>query len=642
MPDPFVVHNQDNTIRENNVDGYFASGQEGDFLFGGGGESESLQLSITKRRVFLFFGLIVLGLAVLLVRVAWIQIGRGDYYRSIAEGNRVRVKPLKANRGVIVDSNYNILVQNAPQFSLFFVVADLPKEEDEREVILSGIAEVLEKPYQELDQIVKETWEYSYEPVLVDSEIDYEKAMLLKLKSNDWGGVLLDVVPVRKYLFANIGLGHILGYTGKLSKEDYEELKDENYSVSDYVGKIGVEKTYEEILRGKIGKKQVEVDFLGKEDKIISAIPPVAGNDLVLSIDLGLQIKASETLDKYAEMFGATRGAVIIEEVNSGQILALVSKPDYDNNLFASGISSEDYERLIIDKDMPLFPRAFSGEYPPGSTFKLVLGAGALEDEIVTKDKRVFSSGGIWVGEWFFPDWKAGGHGAVNITRAIAESVNTFFYYVGGGFEDFRGLGLDRINHWGYLFGLGEVSGLDLVGEEDGFLPTKQWKIKYKKEPWYIGDTYHLSIGQGDILVTPLQIANYTSIIANGGTLYKPRVLKGIMFRDEKRQTNFEAEVVRKDFVDSDVLEIIREGMRDAVIYGSSRALSGLEVKVAGKTGTAQVGGDKEPHAWFTGFAPYEEPEIAITVLVENGGEGSRVAIPVAREILEYYFQDKK
>lgn len=658
MDDPFIIQNEDKTIKDKQVQDYDDRGLDGGFLFGLGERSNSLQILISKRRFFWFCVIIFISLAVLLARVFYLQVGRGSYYRNIAEGNRIRIKPVRAMRGVIWDRNGQLLTQNIPKFSLYFIPADLPEEDEGKNQVLGVVAEILEKPLDEIQELVADSWQFSYEPVLIEDDVTRDVAILLNIESASLAGIFLETTARREYVESEAGLAHILGYTSKLTGEEFSSLKEQGYLIDDYLGRTGVERTYEPILRGAYGWKKVEVDFLGKEESVLSAKDAERGQDLILSIDLELQKKAAAVLEKYAREFKSNKGAVIINNVNTGELLALVSLPDYDNNLFALGIKEEEYQQLIEDEDKPLFNRAVSGEYPPGSTFKLSELAGALEDEIVDKDTHVFSSGGIGIGEWYFPDWKAGGHGRVTAPRAIAESVNTYFYYVGGGFpstrlgtsENFFGLGVERINHWAYLFGMGQELGIDLLGEEDGFLPTKQWKLKYKGEPWYIGDTYHLAIGQGDVLVTPLQVVSYTGAIANGGTLYKPRVVRGRFDNEAGLSTQlkagesfiFEPEIIRQDFVKDENLAIIREGMRDAVIYGTCKGLSRLGKEVTGKTGTAQVGGDKESHAWFTGFAPYLNPEIAITVLVENGGEGGRVAVPIAREILQYYFQNKK
>ncbi|MFH1610932.1 MAG: penicillin-binding transpeptidase domain-containing protein, partial [Patescibacteria group bacterium] len=323
------------------------------------------------------------------------------------------------------------------------------------------------------------------------------------------------------------------------------------------------------------------------------------------------------------------------------EILAMVSCPTYDNNYFTNTLkNSEEITQLITNEKQPLFNRAIQGEYPPGSIFKLVVGAAGLEEGIINRNTRFLSVGGISIGQWFFPDWKGGGHGSTDITKAIAESVNTFFYYTGGGYQDeFGGLGLNRITDYAERFGYGKEQNIDLPGEAKGFLPDQIWKQEVTGRPWYIGDTYHLSIGQGDIIVTPLQIASVTSYFANNGVLYKPHLVKE---RIDYRNTKYEVkpEIIKKDIIGQNHTDSIRQGLRDAVIYGSAVYLSDLPVVVAGKTGTAQVGGDKEAHAWFTGFAPYDNPNIVITVLVENGEEGSRIAVPVAKEVLRWYFSN--
>ena len=665
MSDPFKIQNQDNTIKDNRIDNYFDKGLEGGFWFGGGENPGSLRILLDKKRIFLYSWVFFICLFIIFIRLFYLQINQGEHYRGIAEGNRIRIKSMQSNRGVIVDRNYRILARNIPKFSLFFIPADLPSDKDELNRILDEVAQIIEKPVLEMELSIEQAWKYSYEPVLIEEDIDFEKAILLKIKSVDLAGIFLETGARREYLRTGSGLAHILGYLGKLSPDEFGILKNDGYLINDYLGKTGVERAYENILRGEYGKKQIEVDFLGKEENVLSVLKPEPGKEIVLAIDFDLQEMAGKSIKNQMKKAGSKSGVVIVNEVETGDILAMVSLPDYDNNLFSAVISGEEYQKLIEDEDKPFVNRAISGEYPPGSIFKLLVAGGALEEGVIDRDTSVFSVGGIRIGEWFFPDWKAGGHGPVTVTKAIAESVNTFFYYVGGGYEEFEGLGLEKINYWAYLFGLGQKLGIDLIGEENGFLPTKQWKLKYKEEPWYIGDTYHLSIGQGDVLVTPLQVASYTSAIANGGTLYQPRVVRGFINRNETRVDSlsgdselsfepeenpsdqlelvlFEPNIIRNNFVDEKNLEIIREGMRDGVIYGSSRALYNLPIDVAGKTGTAQVGGDKEPHAWFTGFAPYEKPEIAVTVLIENGGEGSSFAVPVAREIFEYYFGAKE
>jgi penicillin-binding protein 2 len=282
-----------------------------------------------------------------------------------------------------------------------------------------------------------------------------------------------------------------------------------------------------------------------------------------------------------------------------------------------------------------------SGEFPSGSTIKPIFAAGALQEKVITEVTSFLSTGGLRIGEWFFPDWKTGGHGVIDVKKAIANSVNTFFYYIGGGYGDFKGLGVSGLVKYARLFGLGEPTGIDLPGERAGFVPTADWKEQIKKEPWYIGDTYHFAIGQGDVLVTPLQVANYTAAIANGGILYEPHLVSKILGEDNKIIEEIKPVVIRRDFIDTANLKIVRAGMRETVTLGSARSLNALPVSVAGKTGTAQWSTKKSPHAWFIGFAPYDNPQVAIMVLVEEGVEGSTIAVPIAKDILNWYFSNK-
>ena len=306
----------------------------------------------------------------------------------------------------------------------------------------------------------------------------------------------------------------------------------------------------------------------------------------------------------------------------NGEILALVSYPYFDNNLFSRGLSQRDFEKIVAHPDKPLFFRAISGQYPPGSTIKPILALAALEEGIINEQTAIVSKGGIKIGKEFFSDWKKEGHGVTQVKKALAESVNTFFYLVGGGSENFRGLGPEKIKFYLEKFGLGKKTNLDLPAEKDGFLPSPEWKKRKKNEEWYIGDSYNLSIGHGDIVATPLQIAYLTGLIVNEGKIYQPHLLKkGQEFEENKFVFQFKKENFK----------VVKEGLREAILYGTAKALNDLTIKVAGKTGTVEVG-QKKPHSWFTCFAPYEDPQIVLTVIVENGGEGSGPALRVAKE----------
>ncbi len=322
-----------------------------------------------------------------------------------------------------------------------------------------------------------------------------------------------------------------------------------------------------------------------------------------------------------------------------GSILALVSLPAYDDNLFSGTVSSTEYQKLVQDPDHPLLPRAWAGVYPSGSTVKPTIAVAALSEGIITPQTTVNSVGGLRIGSTFFPDWKAGGHGITNVRKAIALSVNTFFYYVGGGYESFIGLGVDRLTSWMRKFGLGRQSGIDVPGEASGFVPSKEWKEKTKGERWYTGDTYNLSIGQGDLLVTPVQVALWTAEVANGGWRVIPHFgwYEGAQADGTLLATSTH---VGDQIAAPDVMKTVELGMRDTVTYGSGRALVNFPVAVAGKTGTAQWRNDKPNHAWFTAYAPFDDPQIVVTVLLEEGGEGSSVAVPVAQKVLQAWYQE--
>lgn len=597
---------------------------------------------------FLIF-IISFFMLILIAKVAWLQIIKGEYYHGLAEGNRIKIEREEAKRGVIYDRNMNPLVRNIANFLLYLIPIDLPKNKEEKIKIIKRISSILSKDdnYDEIfqsiinkiDKIKIKSLE-SYQPLFLKDNIDYESAMSIYLEVDNMQGVILTNKSIREYNLHGLSLSHILGYTGKINEEELKIFGDDYLSI-DYIGKSGIEYFWENELRGLSGKKYIEVDALGRKRKIINVFSAENGNDLILSLDAVVQKKLEDIILLSLQELNLSKAIGIILNPNNGEILASVSIPSYDNNFFARGISQKEYNKLIDDSDNPLFNRAIRGEYPSGSVFKPIVAVASLQEGIISKHTTFNSTGGIRIGQWFFPDWKAGGHGITNVKKAIAESVNTFFYYIGGGYDDFRGLGVDRIFNYAKLFGLGSQTGVDLPGEKDGFLPSKEWKKK-NGERWYIGNTYHFAIGQGDILVTPLQVANYTATFANKGSLYRPHFVRSISNGTKKTIKNIETIPVKSNFIDKNNIEIIRESMRATVTNGSAINLNSLLVSSAGKTGTAQWSTKKETHAWFTGFAPYENAEIVITILVEEGGEGSSVAVPIAKEFLEWYFGEYK
>jgi len=590
----------------------------------------------------LVFVVVMLLAGLLLGRTAWLQVAKGEYYYDLAEGNRIRLTRLEPKRGIIYDRRLVPLVRNVSNFLLYLVPADLPSDQEARAGLLAEISQLVgPEPAAEmtaaLAMIPSRSLEI-FQPLFVADNIPYEQAMRIFLKINDWPGVFLDNKTRREYNQLSPSLSHVLGYIGKISAEEIKS-RGPDYLPIDYIGKMGVEYFWENELRGQNGQKQVEVNALGKEKKIISQKLSQDGQNLILSVDVLAQKKLEEILLAYLKKLKLNKAVAIALDPANGEIIALVSLPAYNNNIFARGITSGEYRQLLNDPDKPLFNRAVSGEFPSGSTIKPLWAAAALEEGIINENTTFLSTGGLRIGEWFFPDWRAGGHGQVNVRRAIAESVNTFFYYIGGGYEDFQGLGIDRLRSYGEKFGLGAQTGIDLTGESTGLLPSPSWKEEQKQERWYIGDTYHVAIGQGNLLVTPLQVAAYTAVFANGGVLYRPHLVRNIVSADLSSAFAIDNVPVRSGFISPKNINIVRQGMRQAVTAGSARRLNSLPVAAAGKTGTAQWAKDQPEHAWFTGFAPWEEPRIVVTVLVEAAGEGSDIAVPIVEEFWDWYFR---
>lgn len=591
-------------------------------------------------RVILF-----IAIAVLLSRVVYLQGIRGTHYLAAAEENRIRIHVIPAKRGLIYDRSMQPLVTNATSFALNLLPNDLPRQPIERDRVVQSIATLAKLPVEDIYATLDEYKKYSFEALTIQEGIPLETALRLQIASADLPGVRIEASTERSYvnLHAPVttstphSLAHFIGYVGKLTKKELEEKYNLGYTPADRIGKTGIESSYEDFLRGTYGRRKVEVDVTGRERLVLAEEPPLPGRHVVLGIDLEWQRVLENALTRAFSASNASRAAAIILDTRTGVIRALVSLPAYDNNEFIHGIPSDRYATLINNPDQPLFPRAISGTYPSGSTIKPLIAATALQEGRITEQTAVLSTGGLKVGQWFFPDWKIGGHGATNVIKALAESVNTFFYTIGGGYKNQEGLGVETMTRYLRAFGLADALGVDIPGEAAGFLPSPAWKESTKKERWYIGDTYNLSIGQGDVLITPLQLAHATATIANGGTRYRPHLVERVIDPITGEVQPIEPQIIGEVPIAPAHLAIVRRGMRACVENGSCRALADLPVAVAGKTGTAQWSADKENHAWFTGFAPAGQPEIAISVIIEEGGEGSKTAVPVAREFLQYW-----
>lgn len=573
-------------------------------------------------------------LAVLAGRVFVLNTVQGEKYQGMSERNSLRMLTIPAPRGIIYDRTGQALVQNIPTLDLAVVPSDLPREEGDRvreRELLRSIIDI----DQEVVSSVFGAKGNTASPVLLKSRLTQEEMLIFLSRQADFPGVVLMRSAEREYRDGTI-FSHLIGYEGKIRQQELDDYPE--YGLSDMIGKEGIEKSYESFLRGKNGADRVEVDALGKIKKELGSVQPVPGNDIILHIDAELQKKIFDSLSMLLETKNLKRAAAVAMNPETGGVLALVSLPSYDNNLFSGGIDQKHYEELLTDDARPLFNRAVSGEYPPGSTIKPVVAAAALAEGVVNEHTEIESRGGISIGKFFFGDWKA--HGFTDIRRAIAVSSDVYFYSVGGGYGSVPGLGMRRMKAYEEFFGYGKKTGIDIPGEADGFLPDPDWKQRRFGERWYIGDDYHAAIGQGFVTATPLQILNSIATIGNGGILREPRLVSHI--RDASGKLSpVESPIVRRDFVDANILRIVREGMRETVTEGTAQPLRDLPVAVAGKTGTAQFGTGKDTHGWFVSFAPYEKPEIALIVLVEGQGEEGYNAVPVTKEVYQWYFGDR-
>lgn len=590
-----------------------------------------------KKPFFSFSIIIIVAFFVLIGRIYFLQVISGSSQYEKAEGNRVRSSVIRAPRGIIYDKTGMALVKNIPNFEVLIVPTDLPESDEDRLNVYNELSEIIKLPAKEIEKKVEEKGYASPLPLVISKSIERDTDLILESRLVDLKGVSSQVNPIREYLDDGL-LAHVLGYAGRISEDEYEG-KEEAYDINDYIGKTGLEFAYESNLKGANGEEREQVDSLGKVIRMMGEKEPENGDNLVLSLDFELQRKLTEALRTGMEKAKVNKGVAIAQDPKTGEILAMVNLPSYDNNLFAGGISEEDYSRLTNDADKPLIFRALSGQYPSGSTIKPFVAAGALQEGVIDESTTVNSTGGIKIGEWEFPDWKAGGHGVTNVIKAIAQSVNTFFYAIGGGHENIQGMGAVKIKEYLEKFGFSKETDIDIPGETYGNIPDPDWKEAVKNEPWYLGDTYHMAIGQGDVLVTPIQMVNAVSAIANGGTLYKPRIVDKITDIKGEIKQEPQSVVLNSDFISEANMDIIRRAMRETIISGSGRSLNTLPVEVAGKTGTAQFSNDlSRRHAWFEAFAPYNDPSISIIVLVEEGGDGDKIAAPIAKDVLNWYF----
>ena len=563
-----------------------------------------------------------------------LQVQEGFINLKLAEGNRIRNVPVLAPRGIIVDANGKPLVANGVVYQL---VTQINRAND-LEKVDERVFEMIGVERKQIQEMIKKRSDGLGYTVIKDN-VPREEALLLKSQLTDFGG--FEIISAYSRRYEDESLSHALGYVGKISRE--ELIAQPSLLLSGVVGKSGLEDTYDKYLQGKFGAKRSEVDATGRLIRVLSSEDPEIGSTVSTSIDRNLQDYAASLLSQKAQELN-TKGALIAMDPRDGSIKALVSYPYFDPNKLSRGLSQEEFKSLNGDQNYPLVNRAISGEYPPGSSIKPFIATTGLEDGVISESTAFDTPLAIEIGQWRFPDWKD--HGYTDVKRAIAESNNIFFFAVGGGWGPIKtGLGPERLKNGLEKFGFGGKTQIDLTSETEGFVPTPEWKKKQKGESWFIGNTYNMSIGQGDLLITPLQITNATCAIANGGKLYRPHLVSKIL--DQKGQVavdnNDQTALIKKDIFSSQNLNIVKEGMRMTITQGSATSVFGnsFPLSVAGKTGTAQFGNEGKTHAWFTSFAPYEDPELVLTVLIEGGGEGFSTAAPIARDIYKWWAENK-
>ncbi len=572
----------------------------------------------------------------LCVRVGYLSIVRGDFYRNRANINSTRYTVVPAPRGLILDRFGVPLVENVPQTDVVLTPSLLPEDAIARHATIRKLARIFNLQEKNLQMMISNTLQHYGQDVLIATNISQDERFSFIENADNLRSAHLVTTARRNYI-DSILFSHILGYTGIVQAEDL--AKDDSYYLTDEVGRTGVEKVYESLLRGTHGAIGVEIDAHGNAQRMTQDTAPIAGNDLYLAIDAELQKSIITIMKKAFSRFGITRGAVVALDPRDGSIRALVSMPAYDNNAFVGGIEQDQYRLLVQDPDKPLFNRAIAGAYPPGSTVKPILAGAALSEGVIDENTTVNSTGAIRIGAYTFRDWRV--NGVADVRRAIAVSHDIFFYAVGGGYGAIKGMGIDTMKRYYNRFGFGEKTGIDLPGEARGFIPDRAWKEAHFGQKWSIGNDYHAAIGQGFITATPLQIANATAAIANGGTLWQPHVLA--YWRDHNGVlTSYKPQKKRTDILSREIIRIVQEGMRMTVTEGTAQLFKHLPVKVAAKTGTAQFGTQKKTHSWMTSFAPYDNPEIVILVLMEGQNEHtSSASAPVALEIYKWYFTQR-
>jgi penicillin-binding protein 2 len=557
---------------------------------------------------FVVFGVaIILAVTGLGVRLFQLQLAEGSTYAAYQEVELTTERAIPVARGLMYDRKGKLLVENVPTFVLRIMPAELAFEQ--RQEVAERIASLTDIKTRRVIELIDRHTGSQYELVRI-TDIDTDTARIIAEDPDLFPGVHVDLEARRDYTEGKL-MAHVLGWTGRISASEYEALRDDGYYPEDLIGKAGLESTWEDVLRGTYGLEEVDLDTQGHEIKAPDILQqPEAGNSLVLTIDTKVQKQAQKALKWAMDRIGVKRGAFIAMNPQNGEILAMVSLPSYDNNQFAQGISMTAYNKLLRDPTKPMLNVAVNEQYPPGSTYKLVAGTGALADGKITTTTRIQTKPFLEIGDYQYFEWNGEGWGPLNIFDGFAHSSDTFFYQLAGS------LGIDRLAYWAHEYGFGQPTGIDLPGEASGIVPNTEWKRRVKNEIYYHGELYQAGIGQGFDMATPLQVLNAYAALANGGTIYKPQLVRKVVDQDGKLVERVQPEVVRKMDVDKSVLRTMRAAARRVVTIRHTDNLVDLPIVVAGKSGTAEFGeADKLGRLpfsnWFAAFVPKEARKTA-------------------------------
>lgn len=590
-------------------------------------------------RLFTFSAIVVVGTIILLSRLWYLQILNGDAYRQKSENNRVRIHPVLAVRGMILDRFGKVMVDNRPAFDVFLLREDAGNLKE----AIENVSSVIKTRPEDIETSLRR--ESPIRPVRIKRDIDRDTLATLLTNRLDLPGITVSIEPKRSYPYGNLG-SHLFGHIGEVTEKQLSVGSYTDYRMGSLIGKSGLELKYETYLKGVDGGKYVEIDASGRELSILKEVDSYPGNNLVTTIDLELQ-KAAE------EAFKDKAGAVVAMDPRNGEILAMISSPAFNPDMFSGPLDSEEWNLLINNPLKPLQNRAIQGQYPPGSTYKTIVAAAALEEGVITKDTAFQCNGSYRFGNRNYRCWKSDGHGSVSLHRAIVESCDIYFYQVG------LKLGIDKIAEYSRKFGLGQPTGIELSDEKSGIVPDRAWKQKRFGTPWFEGETLSCAIGQGFNLVTPIQLLTAYAALTNGGTVYQPHLAKAIVGPDGKVLRTLLPEARKKLILSPETVELLKAGLQGVVNEpgGTARSARLDDIKVGGKTGTTQVvamradqrvrGEDLtywfRDHAWFVSFAPVEDPRIALVVFIEHSGySGGHAAAPVAGKILKSFFDLEK